>query len=108
MENWARLSESKNPHYGERSFVFLLGDETYKVLIDEAHPDCLLVKYKSRTWVWRIEVIEKAGSKFRFMGFAHDDAPILTGTYWFELHCDERPKIIFWGDRVVFRIDHSI
>jgi len=107
MDAWQRIPEEKNPNYGKRSFAFPLGSGFYKVSIDEAHPFEFLVTYQSESWTWPIEIIEQSGESFRISGMAFSAPPVLPDTYWFEFRCDKDPRITYWGDRVIFRVDHS-
>lgn len=108
MVAWRRIPEDENPFYGKRSFTFPLGNETYKISIDEAHPFDLFLTYRSKSWTWPIELIDRLGDQFLISGVAFFEEPVLSKTCWFELHCNDNPKIIYWGNQVIFRDDYSI
>lgn len=76
--------------------------------VDEADQSYITVSHLDETVRWPIELKEQSGELFRLSGMARLKSGLLNDGSWFELLIGPQPKITYWGNQEIQRIDHAI
>ncbi len=105
MENWIEIGDDEIAQFGKHSYFFKFEDNEYNVIVDQSEQGFLLLEHEGNKDRWGIEVKKQLGSSFKISGMAFGFSNILSDAYWYELHLSEEPKIVYWGNQVIYRID---
>ena len=102
-----RIGDDEFALFGAHYYRFAFSGGQYSIRVDQSDQNYLTVEYQGATEYWPIQWKEKKGKKFRLSGQADRVPEIIDDLYWYELVLDAEPTITYWGDRVVYRTDHS-
>ena len=105
MTDWLRIGDDEIAQYGEHSWVFRFPNGTYRLTVSEDEQDDILVQLLDKKEYWPVNRKEKSGSVFKLSGMADWVPEILETVCWFELIISPKPKITYWGDRIIYRTD---
>ena len=75
---------------------------------DQSDQGYVSVEHERKTERWPISLIKHNGEHFKLSGTADWTPELMDDVYWFELFLDDMPKITYWGDRVIYRVDRAL
>jgi len=108
MNEWLKIENDEIACFGEHSFVFSFPNGTYKLTISETEQHDAIVEFLDKKDYWSILYKEQSGRNFKLSGNTGGPSGILDVSYWYELIVCSKPKINYWGDRIVLRTDFAV
>ena len=106
MENWHRIPDDETAPFGKVVLKFDFPGGRYTLNVDQSDQDSVVLSYLEKIEYWHIETKWQKGDAFKLCGMAWAFPEIdLRDFYWFELYLSQHPRIVFWGDKVIFRTD---
>ena len=102
-----RIGDDEVAKFGRQALRFQHNDVSYTIILDQSEQDIVLVEHDGKSEDWTVWLKEYNGEHFKLSGQADWVPEILDEICWFELTLNDAPKITYWGDRVIYRIDQA-
>ena len=107
MDRWTRIGDDQDAQFGRQSLRFEHNDISYMITVDQSDQGTVSVEHDGKSEHWPVSLKEYNGEYFKLSGQADWVPELLDYVCWFELILNDAPKITYWGDREVYRIDQA-